>query len=467
MNDTEDLTAATPAADVPPAADTASAPAPASDTAQDAQNGTQDAPAPKRRGRKPKAAAQDAQGASDAQQDAPAPKKRGRKPKAAATPAADVPPAADTAQQDDERAGLPSASGMARLVGCPGSWLAEQRCPRSESSEYAAHGTMLHEYMEKGLPTNGLDAEDEAAVLWCRETESKLIFDYIGIETTDAPQGLQIVREKRLWSKFDDAEARFSGKGDVIYIWGDTAFYMDYKFGRNRMAEADENWQLGAMSVLISQNYLVKRVYCALLHPFISRDYPRVVCYEEDNLAGAAQEIAGAIIAARHGWAHLSPDIERCRYCRALATCPAAMRESLTVQAVNRWDILSPEVKRKMFDASQLAKAMCKQIDNAIKSDLKAGRAIPGLALKPGARMTSVSNMNAAFNALHAAYGITEDEFIGCCSVQLGKLDALCIEKQQAKDAEITAESAKGNARALIAEFCEEKRKDESVTEQP
>lgn len=52
--------------------------------------------------------------------------------------------AVDVDAPQDPRGGKPSASGMARIFACPGSWVAEQLCGGDTGSDAAAHGTMLH-----------------------------------------------------------------------------------------------------------------------------------------------------------------------------------------------------------------------------------------------------------------------------------------------------------------------------------
>jgi hypothetical protein len=91
--------------------------------------------------------------------------------------------------EEDVRQGLPSASGLQRLVLCPGSWLAEQACPESEQSAAAAAGTRLHKHMEEG--TMPEDADEAEAVQWCRELEVDLAREYTG-------NALVLFRERRL-----------------------------------------------------------------------------------------------------------------------------------------------------------------------------------------------------------------------------------------------------------------------------
>ena len=329
-------------------------------------------------------------------------------------------------EQNDVRMGLPSASGLQRLVLCPGSWKAEQACPEGEQSEAAAMGTRLHKHMEDGtLPQDAVEAE---ACEWCLDMERNMALEHTG--------GVEVLfREKRLW----DNCQRFSGQGDVAYRHGANALVVDYKFGRIEVESAEANCQLYALALLMFDNYSdIEVVYAGILQPFVSRQAPQVARFTRADLKPLRAWVYVSLDNAMAEHANLVPGEVQCRYCRAAASCPAL---GLQVQKaagleLTRWEQWSVEDRRRAYDAARLAKKYVEAIERKVRADLEAGVELPGLELAPGKAAFTVTDAGGAFAVLDAMLGISGEEFCACCKVGISELDKLVHQKlaEQAPD---------------------------------
>ena len=353
----------------------------------------------------------------------------------------------DTKQELDVRRGKPSASGLHRLVACPGSWMAEQLAGTDEETEYARHGTELHAHMENG--TSPADAEDADAVAWCRETEGALAERFVGA-------GGDCVRESRLW----DAQGRFSGQADAVFFSADgtKALVVDYKFGRGEVDGAERNYQLAALAVLCRDAYpALVEVYAAILQPFASRQEPKTVKYTRGSLDGAARAIYGAIDAAEKPDAALRASVLACKYCKAARTCPACSGHALACSAVKRWDSLSLPARAELYQRAKQAKKLAEKVEAAVRADLEAGVELPGLKLGEGRTSFTVTDAAGAFGVVSANLGVTPAEFTACCKVQISTLDKLAHEKLKARRPEQRVADSKEELRAMLAGYGESK----------
>ncbi len=353
----------------------------------------------------------------------------------------------------DPRGGRPSASGLERLCLCPGSWQAEASCPEEAESADAAAGTRLHACMEHGsLPEDAAEAE---AVAWCRRMEGELAAELLGDEVSDR-------REARLWAR----DRAFSGQPDAVYLADDRALIVDYKFGRGEVASAPGNLQLAALAVLAGQAHpQVEEVFAAILQPFVSRDRPQVVRYSREDLQAAEAYLARAIEAAEAPGAVLRPGARQCRYCRAQAVCPAALREALSCEAVVRWEALPPEARAELWRRAQLARRVADAVERRVKADLKAGSELPGLELAPGRTCFAVTDAQAAYVVLAEQLGISAEEFAACCKVGITPLDRLVHVKRKAADAGARVKDSAAWLREALSGCAEVKSTEGSVRE--
>ncbi len=346
--------------------------------------------------------------------------------------------------EDDEREGLPSASGMEQLVLCPGSWLAQKQVPKLPPSKDAEQGTRLHECMEKG--TNPEDEDEREAVGWCRRMELELTIELFSVKVDEERE---IVRERRLWDK----EHSFSGKADVIYIAGSRALILDYKFGRNAVADAGCNWQLATLAVVLSDNFpQVQTIYTGVLQPYASRQKPQLVQYSPGNVETARRYIEAAIANAKAAHARLRAGEAQCRYCRAASTCPAVTRnvQTLSVADFKSWEVMTPVQKREMWDLWKACEKAGKKLAALISADLEAGKDIPGLSLTAGKKAFEVTDPARVFQLLAGELGITGEEFTACCKVGISGLDKLVHAKLKDGNEKQTQEQSRAHLRERL-----------------
>lgn len=349
----------------------------------------------------------------------------------------------------DVRKGMPSASGIKRLFLCPGSWQAEQKCPESLESEASQLGTYLHKCMELG--TEPESPEDQEAIAWCREQVAKLEGDIL--------HGTVIrMCEQRMFDKHDT----FSGQPDYVGIAGDTALVIDYKFGRVPVDKAQSNLQLASLAVLVRDNYKVDNVYVAILQPYAPNRAPLVCTYAASAVESARQFINACIIKAQSPTAPLKPSEEACRYCKALASCPAAralVTRNTILDLDVAWESWTPERRRDTYEAAQVAKKFIQRVEEHMRADLEAGVEIPGLELAPGRKTTTITDAGAVFALLNGTYPttITAEAFTDCCKVSNADLQKLVHEARKATDPSATIVSTKEWLRTALEPFCDVK----------
>lgn len=350
---------------------------------------------------------------------------------------------------DDPRRGKPSASGMYRLCKCPGSWRLEQACPPSEESAEAAEGTLLHAHMEHGtLPE---DAEQAELVSWCREKEAELVRSVFGKE----PDAVDAAREERMWAN----EGAFSGQADVVYLAGEKALVIDYKFGRGEVEPAEANVQLGALAVLVWQRGGVSEVYASILQPRVSRK-PELVRYGADELARTEVCLTYALAKAELDGACLCPGGLQCKYCRAMAVCPAQLELARQVTAadflaVKGWEVWDAKQKRRAYDVAKLAEKWAASVQRKVEADLAAGVPVEGLELGAGRTSFTVRDAQGAFSLLSEGLGISGKDFAGCCKVGITELDKLVHARLKERGVCATVKESREWLRRELADVAE------------
>ncbi len=349
---------------------------------------------------------------------------------------------------EDVRGGKPSASGMQRLALCPGSWQAEAKCPPSGDSADSAMGTRLHKCMETGeMPE---DAEEREACEWCMAMEiefAKTLLD--GVETAHC-------REARWWDK----ERKFSGQADVVYYNAETGDVLicDYKFGRGEVAPTAHNHQLAALALLAVDNLpSVRKIYVCILQPFASR-HPEPRLWDASQADALRNGIYGIIADAETPQAPLTPGEKQCKYCRALATCPAVSLQLRTASVDDiteaNWTALTPAQKLQAYDLATLAKRWAARVEELVKTDLKAGTPVDGLTLGKPRKTFKITDPAGAFRKLNSVYprDFTPELFTSCCTVSLSKLDIPAHRFRKADGMSSNATQSKEWLRKTLAE---------------
>lgn len=344
------------------------------------------------------------------------------------------------APEPDPRKGCPSASGMQRIVACPGSWAAEQACPPAEAGEAAAVGTMLHAHMEHGTMPD--DPEQADAVAWCREKEAALVAAHIGDDAV-------CLREQRLW----DGYQSYSGQADVVYTAGSYGLILDYKFGRGEVPPAQGNIQLAALACLTFEAMRdLQTIYAGILQPYVTRNV-EIVKYDRDRDYMRMRTYFYKVLATmKQENAPLRPG-EHCRYCRASAHC-TAMRltvEKSTLLNLEGWENYLPSAKRQAYDIAQIAKNWAESVERRVKADLKDGFEVLGLEMGKGRSAFTVTDAGACWQRLKAELPeLSAEEFVSCCSVSMTKLDALVHPQLKKRSEKQTTRASKEWLRSAL-----------------
>lgn len=356
----------------------------------------------------------------------------------------------EVARNANPRGGKPSASGMARLCRCPGSWRLEQMCPEPNESEAAVEGTLLHAHMEHcTLPE---DAEQVEVVEWCRSMEEQLVRRVLG----EQPGPIEVEREVRLW----DPQGQYSGQADVIYRAGEVALVLDYKFGRGAVECLTSNHQLGALAVLVRAHRGVRTVYAAILQPRVSRDKPTLVRYDEAALNSMERYLAARLAAAAYPDAALNPGEVQCKYCRAAAICPAQMQLAQQITAgrvLAGWEAWTPSQKRLAYDTAVLAKKWAEGVVGKCEADLRNGTPIDGLEMGAGRTSFTITDAQEAFSILHRELDVTAAEFVACCKVGITELHKLTHAKLKEREQSSNTKDSRRITLDLLAAAGEEK----------
>jgi hypothetical protein len=369
----------------------------------------------------------------------------------------------------DERRGVPSASGMERLVNCPPSHELAKFLPperEDEAGKDAQRGTRIHLALSGDLPEAELNAADAETFDMCQRQAKTLAVEW-GIS-----EDFVAVRERRLGltvlgrvieatAKNKLAQFRFTGQADLILIVGDRALVIDYKTGRGDYADAVDNAQLASLAALVCLWRPVNHIRVAIVQPWVGP--PTVADYDEAAMWKAVDWLHASL-----NKAEMATPADRqagawCKFCRVgkAGLCEVANGAALELVEVIEPESLAtlPDDKQReaMFaramelPAEKLAAtmrglAMVERFVAAIKGAAKQRAREDAefqrfwtLREKKGRR--SIADVRKVFERL-AAHGVTAEAFTALCSIGLGDV----------KDLLRTATGSKGKALDSMAE---------------
>ena len=317
----------------------------------------------------------------------------------------------------DEREGRPSASGMERLALCPGSWNASKGIPET-SSKYAEQGNRIHSLIAGEQVENPTTEELDVAAQ-CERLAGIIVLQHMARPMEDCTE---VWRENRIWTKSGN-EPLWSGKPDLVVIYGKRAVIIDFKTGRGEVEHAANNKQLRALAVLIDGCFdgKLENVLVAIVQPLASQSMS--LCdYTKADLDLAKVEVENTIEAA------LLPDAKRvageaqCKYCPAKSRCPEAngvLIEIANVQPIVT--MLSSVELGDLLDKCKLAENVVDALREEAKNRLEEGVAVEGWELKAGATRETITSPEAVFFRFSEKGGNIE-QFMTAISVNKAKL---------------------------------------------
>ena len=321
----------------------------------------------------------------------------------------------------DEREGRPSASGMERLALCPGSWNASKGIPET-SSKYAEQGNRIHSLIA-GLRVKNPTTEELDVAVQCERLAGIIVLQHMARPIEDCTE---VHREERVWTQ-KSSDYMWSGKPDLVVVYGKRAVIIDFKSGRADVEHAQNNKQLRALAVLVAEEYKGKleNVLVAIVQPLASQSMS--LCdYTKADIELARIEIGNTIKAA------MLPDAKRvageaqCKYCPAKANCPEA-NGVVTALAAEQPSVmmLSSTELAVQLDRCKQAEAIIDALRDEAKRRLEAGVPVDGWEMKAGAVRETITSPETVFFRFAESGGNIE-QFMTTISVNKGKLsDAL------------------------------------------
>ena len=367
----------------------------------------------------------------------------------------------------DERRGIPSASGIERLVLCPGSWLLEQSMPPvEEASRPALEGTMLHAVLAGGRGLEGLTDRQLWIVERCRALAEDLC-EQLGF-AGDGVDARRLV-EERLWYNFDDGQPAFSGQMDVAIIEGRRGLVIDYKTGTGPVTPTWENYQMRSQAVLLARSFDLSEVYVSIVQPMADQPVS-VALYGPEDLRLAELEMLASLRIAHQESAERIVGDRQCRYCRAKGVCPEVQSHAMT--------LVSPEMLRttpgattgrpvlpelsagelqELLPKIEIAESVIREVKRQAKVLLeREPEAINGFRLKPGSERRTVVDTQEAYSRLSDV--ISPERFAACCSLQIGKLEVAYREATGS-----SARSAREQLDAILGDALQRKQSEASI----
>lgn len=328
----------------------------------------------------------------------------------------------------------------------PSSLALKEVCPGyqsdSKSSAASEEGTRCHHALETGKD-DGLDDEQIQVVGMCR--------DYVaGVESdARAHGGITILREEKLTI----AGGLTFGTADLVVVSANAtaADLIDYKFGRNPVADAEVNVQMQAYALGVFEKFTsVQSVQVHILLP--RRDEVSVATYARADVQRIRLRIETIIARASQPDPEIHPT-DGCLWCSRKATCKALHNHALTLASsysdelvipdqVHASHITDPTMMARALQVARVMEKWCESVrHHALKMRL-AGVEIPGHELRTRSGNRKITDALAAWGVVRER--VEPDRFIACCEVSLAKLEE-----------EIAAQAPRGGKAKAKNELCE------------
>lgn len=343
-----------------------------------------------------------------------------------------------------DRKNKPSASGFHRLVRCPGSWAAEAGLPSVET-EQSISGTKIHASLA-GQDVQ-LDPDEETCRDMCSDIFAKLCETYCHGER-------RLFVEQRMWWR-DSVSAQV----DAVAYNGTTALVVDYKTGRGEVDDAQDNYQLAVQALCVYEEIGPENIIVAVIQPWASPQFT-VAQYDADAIAAAEVLVKETLLEIEKPDAPRVAGVDQCKYCKARATCPAAINEvkSMAMTPFRAGMVIDPKYMSKLLEDCKLASSIIHEIRSHAKEMLDRGIEIPGWKLSKGQERRNITDITKIFERC-VDLGVKEEEFVGLTDIGLGDLEKL-IRKVTGKKGKELAETIN-----TVMDGCVEKKATEKSLE--
>jgi len=303
---------------------------------------------------------------------------------------------------------------------CPGSYHMQKGIPE-QASEAAAEGTLLHAAVATGN-MDGLTEEQKDLVQQCIDFREKLCREQ-GLIHGGSEVKLQVFKGDKLLTEgyADDVLLRL--KPNTVTV--EHVVVIDYKFGWTPVTSADMNIQAGGYCSGAMLKFCCDSAEAYIFQP---RIHKTTNCRYSDSEA-MIDNIEQIIENAKDEKAlTLRPSETACRYCRARLACPAfRMKFQALTASAGGVDMANPKVLEALYDASKDVKSFLREIEDAVRKRIE----IDGSCGKYGFKMSDGKREVSSLADMYQRCSdyISQGEFLGLCSVTLGKLESLVADR--------------------------------------
>lgn len=307
-----------------------------------------------------------------------------------------------------------SPSKLEQFSLCSGSYFMQQGI-EDTPNEFAQEGTMLHEKVATAN-LDGLTIEQTTVVNRCLEYLQN-ICKKIEIKEIKFEEFIEI--------KDDNNNIVTEGTCDVIIIDNKNAGHvMDWKFGYNAVNDVSKNPQLASYCLGVMQKYNLIECTGYVYQPRINNKSSYTFT-QSKAILGYIQRIISACKDTDD--LKLSPSTEACRYCRARLLCPAFRRTFQNFACVDKEYLTNVGMLEKLYYESKNISSFIKKIENEVKKVIdETGRCGKyGYLITDGKRQ--IEDLNALYSTIKDL--VTPKEFNSICSVTLGELETLLVDK--------------------------------------
>lgn len=313
---------------------------------------------------------------------------------------------------------LLSASGAARWMNCTPSARLEEHVEERGSSDFAAEGTLAHEFGDWLLKHhNGevtkrkLNAELKKLRkhrLYTDEMEEEVdkYVTYV-IETfKSAKKGAELMVERRL--DFSHIVPDGFGTGDTTIAADDTLEVIDLKYGKGIKVDAPENPQLmlyglGALR-MVDLMYDIETVRLTIVQPRLNHistweiSAADLITWGEEQVKPKADMAFNGEGTQKAGsW---------CKWCRVKATCTAIAKQNLALARFEFKEpaLLSEDEVLEVYEQQEQLVDWAKAVSEYVQEEAMKGKKWPGYKLVEGRSNRKWRDEDAAIKVLAEKY---------------------------------------------------------------
>ena len=349
-----------------------------------------------------------------------------------------------TTTHTDERRGVPSASGMQRIVNCPASFRMEQASYAEPESKDASAGTLIHAVLAGLANYDDLTPEQQKTHDMCEAAMDRAFRDWAGggaatLTQKEVRLGLTVDGRSIVVTPEETAEFVFTGQYDRLCIIGDKAIVMDTKTGRGDYEDAVDNDQLASLAVLVHLHHEVNEVRVVLAQPW-KKNGVTVADYTRNIWPIAHTWLADSVNSAMNATPDQTKKGPWCKFCRAKIACKTynhQLNQNLEVvnplrisglapkeQARAMWAMLmevTPERLIAAINGLPFHKRFINAVESVFMARVEAGE-IPGYRIETKLGNREIIDAEKAHNAL-LKLGVKTADVLAACKLPIGAVE--------------------------------------------